>query len=234
MSETIHILARSPPISLRRRVALGLVLLAATVMWSPGVASADGDPASDVLVSENAFVPWDASTPPGDQARVAAVLAAVAKAGYPVRVALIASSSDLGSVTALWRQPQNYAHFLWDELSFAVHASVLVVMPGGFGLYTGLSPTASEQAALARTRAAATGAGLATAAVTAVQNLAAAAGHPVPTATPAPGNSSRARSGGTDTVSWVVLAAGAVLIAVAWAASLRAQPLRGRDRGVAS
>jgi hypothetical protein len=234
MSRAINILARSLPTSLRRRGAISLLLLAAAVVCSPGLARADGDPASDVLVSQNAFVPWDASLKPGEQARLEAVLTAAGRAGYPIRVALIASASDLGSVTALWREPQNYAHFLWQELSFAVHAPVLVVMPGGFGLYTGRSPTAGEQAALARTRPAATGAGLAMVAVTAVQNLAAAAGHPLPAATLALVNSSGSGSGGTDTVSWIVFAAGAVLIAVAWGASVRAQPLRGRDRGVAS
>ena len=211
-----------------------MLLLAAALAWSPGLARADGDPASDVLVSQNAFVPWDASLKPGDQARLEAVLTAAGRAGYPIRVALIASASDLGSVTALWREPQNYAHFLWQELSFAVHAPVLVVMPGGFGLYTGRSPTAGEQDALARTRTATTSAGLAMVAVTAVQNLAAAAGHPLPATTVAPVNGSGSGSGGTDTVSWVVFAAGAVLIAVAWGASVRAQPLRGRDRGVTS
>jgi hypothetical protein len=187
-----------------------------------------------VLVSQNAFVPSDASLKPGEQARLEAVLTAAGRAGYPIRVALIASASDLGSVTALWREPQNYAHFLGQELSFAVHAPVLAVMPGGFGLYTGRSPTAGERAALARTRPAAGGAGLAMAASTAVQNLAAAAGHPLPAAIGAPVNSSGSGSGGTDIVSWLVFAAGAVLIAVAWGASVRARPLRGRDGGVTS
>ena len=234
MSETTNILPWGLPSSLRWRVALSLLVIASAVLTSPGPARADGDPASDVLVSQSAFVPWDASVTAGEQARLEAVLAAASRRGYPIRVALIASSSDLGSVTALWRQPQNYAHFLWQELSFAVHAAVLVVMPGGFGLYTGSGPTASEQAALARSSPAGTGGGLATVAVTAVKNLAAAAGRSVPAAIVAPGETPGAGSGGADTVSWIVFAAGAVLIAVAWGASLRARPLRGRDRGASS
>ena len=234
MSETTLILSRSLPRSFRGRVALGLLVIASAVVTPAGLARADGDPASDVLVSQNAFVPSDASTTAGEQARLEAVLVAAARDGYPIRVALIASSSDLGSVTALWRQPQNYAHFLWQELSFAVHAPVLVVMPGGFGLYTGQSATAREQAALGRTRRAAAGGGLATVAVTAVQNLAAAAGHPLPAAIVVPEGSPGAGSVGTDVVSWIVFGLGAVLIAVAWGASLRARPLHGRDRGASS
>jgi len=231
MSETTHILPRGRPRSVPWHVGLGLLLIAAAIVSSPGRAGADGDPASDVLVSQNAFVPADVGAKAGEQTRLAAVLAAAARHGYPIRVALIASASDLGSVTALWRQPQNYARFLWEELSFAVHAPVLVVMPDGFGLSTGAGPTASQQAALARARLAGTGGGLATAAVAAVQSLAAAAGHPLPAAIPTPEESSGAGSGGTDAVSWIVFVAGAVVIAVAWGASLRARPLRGRDRG---
>jgi hypothetical protein len=234
MSETTHILSRSLPAGLRRLIVLGLLVIASVVVISGGVARADGDPASDVLVSQSVFVPGDASATAGDQARLEGVVAAAGRAGYPIRVALIASSSDLGSVTALWRQPQNYAHFLWQELSFAVHAPVLVVMPGGFGLYTGTGPTAAEQAALKRTSPASTSGGLATAAVTAVENLAAAAGHPVPAAVGVPEASQGARSAGTGTVSWIVFGLGVVLIAVAWGASLRARPPRWRDRGAPS
>lgn len=234
MSETTHILSRGLPTSLRRLAVLGLLVIASAVVTPPGLARADGDPASDVLVSQNVFVPWDASATATDQARLEAVLTAAARAGFPIRVALIASSSDLGSVTALWRQPRNYAHFLWQELSFAVHAPVLVVMPGGFGFYTGTGPTAGEQAALARTTPASTGGGLATVAVTAVESLAAAAGHPVPAAIGVPEVSQGAGAAGTDTMSWIVFGLGVVLIAAAWGASLRARPLRGGDRGASS
>ena len=234
MSETTHILSRSRPTSARRLAVLGLLVIASVVVTLGGMARADGDPASDVLVSQNVYVPWDASAAAADQAQLEAVLSAAARSGLPIRVALIASSSDLGSVTALWRQPQNYAHFLWQELSFAVHAPVLVVMPGGFGLYTGTNPTAGEHAALARTTPSSTSRGLATAAVTAVQNLAAAAGHPLPAGIGAPEPSRNASSGGMDTMSWTAFGLGAVLIAIAWGASLRARPLRRRDRGASS
>jgi hypothetical protein len=107
MSETTHILSRSLPTSLRPRVALGLLVIASALVTSAGLARADGDPASDVLVSKAVFVPWNAVSTAGEQARLEAVLAAATRRGYPIRVALIASSADLGSVTALWHQPQN-------------------------------------------------------------------------------------------------------------------------------
>ncbi len=210
------------------------MLLASVVVGWPALARADGDPASDVLASRTAFVPSDSGASVGEQARLASVLSAAALRGYPIRVALIASASDLGSVTALWRQPQNYAQFLWQELSFAVHSRVLVVMPGGIGLYDGRQPTAGEQAVLARSHPAAADRGLVSVAATAVEGLAAAAGHRLPTTIAAPTASPRAGSGATDTVSWIVFAIGAALIAAAWTASLRARPLRGPERGAPS
>ena len=37
-------------------------------------------------------------------------------------------------MTELWRQPQNYARFLGQELSLVYRGTLLVVMPNGFGL----------------------------------------------------------------------------------------------------
>ncbi len=98
-------------------------------------ASADGDPASDVLVQSQLFNPIDSGVPLSAQARLEAVLAESARAGFPIRVALIASQSDLGTATALWRSPAKYAQYLGYELSQLYDGQVLVVMPDGFGLY---------------------------------------------------------------------------------------------------
>ena len=38
--------------------------------------------------------------------------------GYEIRVALIASRYDMGSVGVLYRQPKRYARFLGQELAF--------------------------------------------------------------------------------------------------------------------
>jgi hypothetical protein len=141
---------------------------------------------------------------------------------------VIASPADLGSVTELWRQPQNYARFLAQELSLLYRGPLLVVMPNGYGLYRLAGPLATERSALAGVRS--PGPNLATATIAAIQRLAAASGHnlPLPNATaPSP-------PGSANTVSWVVFAIGVALIALAWTASLRARPLRPRGTRITS
>jgi hypothetical protein len=91
-------------------LALGAVLLAP-------IARADGDPASDVLAEQTAFIPAGRGIPTVDQARLEAVIRSATRRGVPVRVALIAARSDLGAITELWRQPAQYARFLGTELT---------------------------------------------------------------------------------------------------------------------
>jgi hypothetical protein len=205
-----------------------VVVCALTVGSLPGVARADGDPASDVLATQSVFLPQDAGMPLAQQRQLSGLLSSAASSGYPIRVALIASSSDLGSVTELWRQPQPYAQFLEQELSLVYHGPVLVVMPNGFGLYGGASSGVPvSRSTLAGIRIAAGGAGLGAAALSAVQGLAAAAGHSltVPPASAGPSGSSS-----TNPLPAVAFAIGLVLIALAWGASLRARPPRLRGR----
>ena len=117
---------------LRSAVAVLLALcLAATVL--PAAARADGDPGSDVLVYQNLFAGSDAGLSVGQQLALAGLLKSAARAGVPVRVAIIAGPADLGAVTALWRNPRGYARFLGIELSLAYKGRLLVVMPNGFG-----------------------------------------------------------------------------------------------------
>jgi hypothetical protein len=117
------------------RLALLTVLALAVWAWLAAPAYADGDPASDVLATQPLFLPQDAGLPAAQQAQLSALLTKAQRRGYRIRVAVIASSSDLGSVTALWRQPQNYAKFLGQELSAVYNGPLLVVMPNGFGQY---------------------------------------------------------------------------------------------------
>jgi hypothetical protein len=205
-----------------------LAILALAGAWSPSAARADGDPASDVLATQSLFLAQDAAASPGQQAQLTAALGQAAGSGYPIRVALIASATDLGSVTALWKQPENYARFLGQELSFVYRGPLLVVMPNGFGLYD-VGPSGS--AALSGAPPAGQGAGLAAGALTAIQHLAAAAGHPIQI-TAASAGASGGRS--TETLPFVVFAVGAALIALAWTASLRARPLRFRRQKASS
>lgn len=195
------------------------VLLALAAVAGP--AYADGDPASDVLVSQPLYLPQDAAISGRQQAQLSALLQAAQRSGYQLRVALIASPADLGSVTNLWRQPETYARFLSEELSFVYRGPVMVVMPNGFGLSRLGRPLRAEQSALAGIRAPTTGASLGSAALLAVQRLAAAAGHGLPPPSAVVGSS----PGSPETVTWVVFGVGAALIVLAWTASLRARPL---------
>ena len=196
----------------------------------PALARADGDPASDVLATQSLFLPADAGVTFAHENQLNGVLTSAASSGLPMRVAIIASKADLGSVTALWRQPQTYAQFLGEELSLLYHGTLLVVMPDGFGLYGPAHAVAAGHSALAGLHPAAGGPVLGTAALSAVQRVAAAAGHPVtvPTAaTVAPGSN----SGSTGTVPILVFVLGVALIAAAWTASLRARRPRLPGRG---
>ena len=183
-------------------------------------ALADGDPASDVLTVQPLYLPQDANVAAAQQTQLGAVLAAARRSGYRTRVAIIASPTDLGSVTELWRAPQSYAHFLDLELSLVYRGPVLVVMPNGYGLYGGAASLEAERAALRRLPA--PGGALGTATVTAIQRLAAAAGHPFV----AVARITRSSSAPADPIPWIVVGAGAILILLAWGASFRARPLQ--------
>ncbi len=216
------------------RVLALLVCLTALAGIRPGPARADGDPASDVLAAQPLFLPADGGFSASEQFRLTRLLASAQRAGYPIRVALIATPSDLGSVSPLWGNPAAYARFLGSELSLVYHGTLLVVMPAGFGVdqvgsggaAAGAAPGA---AAAAPPSAPPRGTPMVGAALGAIQKLAAGAGHPlaVPaaTATPPGGGS---LLGGVDLGSWMALGAGLAAIAAAWAASLRARPARLR------
>lgn len=212
-------------------LAVLLVCLSATASQ----ARADGDPASDVLAAQTVFLPQDGAIPPAEQAQLTQLVSSAAHAGFPLRVAVIATRSDLGSVTALWRRPSAYAQFLGQELSQVFHGTLLVVMPNGFGVAAAgggpaVGGTAVGRAALGG--APVGGAALGGAAVAAVQRLAAAAGHRL--TAPSGGQTGHTTApSATGIGAWLALAVGAILIGVAWTISLRERPPRRGD-GVAS
>ena len=213
----------------KRRSRVGwlipLLVTAVALALIPTAARADGDPASDVLATQTAFLPQDAGIPLAQQSQLTKLLRDAASSGYQIRVALIATRSDLGSVTELWRRPQTYAQFLGQELSLVHRGPLLVVMPGGFGFWSPVSNGASERSVLRAVHVPPGPDALAAGALAAVQHLAAAAGHDV--AIPPPSASVAGRRS-SDTTAVVVFALGAALIVLAWAASLRARPLRAR------
>jgi cytochrome c biogenesis protein CcmG/thiol:disulfide interchange protein DsbE len=150
-------------------------LLAASFASHVTPALADGDPGSDVLVYQPLFVNGDAGVSLSEQSRLGALLQASARAGFPIRVAIIATPQDLGAVTALWRKPQAYAHFLGIELSLTYSGRLLIVMPNGFG-FDWPAHSAAAYRTLGHIPIHTAAGGLATAAQTAVGSLAAVAG----------------------------------------------------------
>lgn len=150
-------------------------LMGATL--APSLASADGDPASDVLLAQNVFLPYSPISAAIEH-RLYSISDAAGLAGYPLRIALIAARSDLGVVPALFGKPQAYARFLSAEMTGVVNGPVLVVMPDGFGLAR--SGRSLPIGALGTVPVTAGANGLGTAAITATERLADASGHRLP------------------------------------------------------
>jgi cytochrome oxidase Cu insertion factor (SCO1/SenC/PrrC family)/thiol-disulfide isomerase/thioredoxin len=131
-----------------RRSGLVLVVVAAALVAAAVAPSAraDGDPGSDVLVYQDLFAGSDAGLSVQQQVELGGLLKATARAGAPLRVAIIVSQLDLGAVTGLWRNPRAYARFLGVELSLVYKQRLLVVMPNGFGFnWPGHSPASTHR-----------------------------------------------------------------------------------------
>ena len=168
---------------MKRALVLLLVVLVAGL--TAATTRADGDPASDYLLATQVFLPFDIKLPKAKQAELSSIVHAANKAGYAIRVALIGSSYDLGSVTSLWRQPRQYARFLGAELQFIYKQRLLVLMPNGFGFNWPKHPSSKEYAVLSTIPVGTSPSAMIDSTVTAVRKLAAAAGvNVVSTATP--------------------------------------------------
>src|SRR6478672_4673686 len=90
--------------SLARRMLgrIASTLVAPTRAAAPGAALADGDPASDVLPSQDAFFPY---APQASKPLVVAldkVLKEIRGKDFPVKVAVIGSQADLGSYPTMF------------------------------------------------------------------------------------------------------------------------------------
>jgi len=153
-----------------------LVLTALLALLCAGLARADGDPASDYLLGSKVFLPYDAKFPPRQAAEFTALVNGANRAGFAIRVAILWSDYDMGSVTSLWRKPHTYAKFLGLELSFVYRQRLLVVMPNGLAFNWPKHPTTSEDALLAKIPTGPAPSQLLAAASTAVTRLAAAGG----------------------------------------------------------
>jgi hypothetical protein len=164
------------------RLAAAVLAAALVAAVSAVAARADGDPASDFLIVQKIFFPYDAKVPRPQQQKLLAVVQSANKQGFAIRVALIWSSYDLGSVTALWRKPRLYARFLSLEDTFYFKSRLVVVMPNGLGFHWPKHDSTAAYRLISGIAVAKSPAGLAEAATTAVQRLAAASGVKVSTA----------------------------------------------------
>jgi hypothetical protein len=160
-----------------RRVAL--VVLAAALMAVPA-AQANGDPASDVLITQQVFIPFEAPISNSAKDELLKTVAAANERGYKIRVAVIAFTGDLGTAVSLWRHPQSYSKFLGSELAFVYRNRLLISMPSGFGFYHGRKPVLKEKAVLAKIPPGKTPTGLTESTTEAVRALAAADGVVLP------------------------------------------------------
>jgi len=152
-------------------IALALALLMPTATY------ADGDPASDVLLTEDVFLPYAPPVAPSLVAILTNTVVRAHAAGFPIKVALIESPQDLGALPTLYGHPQRYANFLDVEISYNSTAKLLVVMPQGFGR-SAVGPSAALAAI--HVDAAQRANGLARAAIRAVVALADRAGDQIP------------------------------------------------------
>jgi hypothetical protein len=135
-----------PGAMLRRASTLAVAVLAAAALVA--VARADGDPASDVLLTQDTYTPYPA--PPKDVTEeLARSVEAAYKKGFRVKVAVIATATDLGSVPEMLGRPRVYAKFLGSELSLFYKGPLLIVMAKGYGIYDAGRSTAAEEKVLA-------------------------------------------------------------------------------------
>jgi hypothetical protein len=114
------------------------VVLVLTVLATPADAVANGDHASHVLNSVDAFIPFDPSLCSDAGRRLDALTEATAEAGYPIKVAVIPTQRELGTAYELFGRPRAYARLLKGELPAELFRKqgtrrayrLLVLMPG--------------------------------------------------------------------------------------------------------
>jgi hypothetical protein len=116
---------------MRRPIAIAA--LAACLALIPASARADGDPASDVLLFQDTYLPYQPKVPQNVADGLAATLKKARAKGYPLKVAVIATANDLGSIPDFFARPQEYADHLQGEIAFKKPEPLLIVMPSGYG-----------------------------------------------------------------------------------------------------
>jgi hypothetical protein len=191
-----------------RRLA-ALAALALLTVAAPA-ARADGDPASDFLVFSTYYAPYHPAPPKALTDQLGQLLKDAKTDGYPIRVAVIGSKDDLGSVPQLFGHPQLYARFLGSELAYAYKGRLLVAMPQGFGLRHIPPKEASALNGLKISDPSSDG--LTQATMDAVRKLAATSGHTLPAIAAV---STRQGGSSSSSLPIVIAAVGGVLVLAA-------------------
>jgi hypothetical protein len=132
------------------RLTVSFVLAAFLALLAVAAAPADGDPASDVLITTNVYLPYAAPPSKDVTAKLSREVAAVYARNDRIKVAVIATATDLGAIPSLFGKPTEYATFLGQELSSYYVGPLLIVMPAGFGIYDGGRSVAAESRVLDR------------------------------------------------------------------------------------
>jgi peptidoglycan-N-acetylglucosamine deacetylase len=201
-----------------------VIMVAVMVAVYPPSALADADPASDILLAQNAFYPYQPPVPHALEATMETVLRSAARAGLPLKVAVIGSREDLGAVPEFFGHPQQYAQFLDKEISYNNRPPLLVVMPAGFGVVAAGPPNALAGLKLDTQHSSY---GLVRSAILAVVSMVRATGRTI--ATPSiPPNSS---AGGSPGILFAIPAALLVLVGLA---ALRRRGSRRQEEADAS
>jgi len=139
---------------MRLRLSVALLALAAAAVavivaiFLVQSAVADGDPASDTLISQHVFLPLTVGYSLGDAGRLTRLLDDSRKKGFPLKVAVIARRADLGAIPSLFGQPERYASFLGQEDYYFFKDELLVVMPQGYGVYKHGGASKEDRAAI--------------------------------------------------------------------------------------
>jgi hypothetical protein len=189
---------------------IGLVAALLLLVLPTAVARANGDPASDYLLVQSVFLPFNAKVDPKASKELSDTIRAADEKGFKIKVAVIGSRYDLGTAFSLYNKAQKYAQFLGLELSFQYRDHLLVVMPNGFGYSVDGKPDPKGIAVLQNlpppgkdpTRQV-------EAATAAIRKLAAASGKPLPASV---------GGGSSNTRDRITLAAGLVALAALLAA----------------
>jgi len=142
------------------RLRLGLAALALTAAVVAVLVSiflvrnalADGDPASDYLITQQTFLPLSENVSLSLEGEFTRLVDDAKAKGFPLKVAVIAEPTDLGAVPSLFGTPQRYASFLGQDDFYFFKSELLVVMPQGYGVYKHDGVPPGDRRVIARLR----------------------------------------------------------------------------------